>query len=55
MTLQQLHQTCLLLDAHQPARPVVREARARRSSIRRRLRELLRVPARRGPMGVSHA
>jgi len=55
MMLHQLHQTYLLLDAHQPTRPVVREARGRRSSIRRRLRELLRVPARSGPMGVSHA
>ena len=55
MILHQLHQTYLLLDAHQPASPVVREARTRRSSIRRRLRELLRVPANRSPMGVSHA
>ena len=55
MLLPQLHQTYLLLDARPPERAVVREARARRSSIRRRLRELLRVPAHRGPMGVSHA
>jgi hypothetical protein len=55
MMSHQLHQSYLLLDAPRPARSVMREARARRSSIRRRLRELLRVPARRGPMGVSHA
>ena len=55
MMLHQLHQSYLLLDAHQPARPVVRAARGRRSAIRRRLRDLLRVPANRGPMGVSHA
>ena len=53
--LHQLHLTYLLLDGRQPARPVVRDARARRSAIRRRLRELLRVPARRIPIGVSHA
>ena len=55
MLLQQCHQTYLLLDVRRPARPLVREARARRSAIRRRLRALLRVPARRMPMGVSHA
>ena len=55
MMVHQLHQSYLLLDAPQPARPVVREARARRSAIRRRLRGLLRVPARRSPLGVSHA
>ena len=55
MMFHQLHQTYLLLESRPPARPVVREARARRSAIRRRLRELLRVPALRTPMGVSHA
>ena len=55
MMLQQCHQTYLLLDVRRPARPLVREARARRSAIRRRLRALLRIPARRMPMGVSHA
>jgi hypothetical protein len=55
MMLQQLHQTYLLLDGRQPPRPLVREARARRSAIRRRLRGLLRVPALRVPAGVSHA
>jgi hypothetical protein len=55
MMLHQLHQTYLLLDAPQPARPAMREARGRRSAIRRRLRELMRVPARRAPVGVSHA
>ena len=55
MMLHQLHQSYLLLDVHRPARPLVREARARRSAIRRRLRALLRVPARRMPVGVSHA
>jgi hypothetical protein len=53
--LHQLHQTYLLLDGRQPARPLVRDARARRSAIRRRLRALLRVPMRRIPAGVSHA
>jgi hypothetical protein len=55
MLLQQLNQTYLLLDARPPQRPAAREARARRSAIRRRLRGLLRVPARRSPLGVSHA
>jgi hypothetical protein len=55
MLLPQLHQTYLLLDARPPERAVVREARARRSAVRRRLRGLLRVPARRTPLGVSHA
>jgi hypothetical protein len=55
MILHQCHQTYLLLDVRRPARPLVRDARARRSAIRRRLRALLRVPARRIPVGVSHA
>jgi len=55
MLLQQCHQTYLLLDERQPARSLVRHARARRSAIRRRLRELLRVPARRIGVGVRHA
>ena len=55
MMLFQLHQTHLLLDGRRPAHPVVRDARARRSAIRRRLRELLRVPARRIGVGVRHA
>jgi hypothetical protein len=44
-----------LLERCQPAPARVREARARRWAIRRRLRELLRVPALRSPLGVHHA
>jgi hypothetical protein len=53
--LHQLHHTYLLLDGHQPARAQVRDARARRWAIRRRLRELLRAPARPMRAGVHHA
>jgi hypothetical protein len=54
--LHQLHRTYLLLDGRQPARTRVRDARARRWAIRRRLlRELLRAPARRTPVGWLHA
>ena len=52
--LHQLHQTYLLLG-HQPARTPVREARGRRSTLRRRLRGLLRAPAFRLPLGAHHA
>jgi hypothetical protein len=50
----QPHHTFLLFDG-QPAPTPVRAARARRRAIRRLLRELLRVPALRVPMGVHHA
>jgi hypothetical protein len=53
--LHQLHQTYLLLAEDQPARSRVRDTRARRwASRRRRLRDLLRAPAGRIPMGVLH-
>jgi hypothetical protein len=53
--LHQLHQTYLLLAEAQPARSRVRDTRARRWAIgRRRLRDLLRAPAGRVPMGVLH-
>jgi hypothetical protein len=52
--LHQLHQTYLLLD-HQPARTQLRETRGRRMTLRRRLRDLLRAPAYRLPIGVHHA
>ncbi len=52
--LHQLHQTYLLLG-HQPARTRVRAARGRRIALRQRLRELLRAPAYRVPMGAHHA
>jgi hypothetical protein len=54
--LHQLHDTYLLLDGRQSALARVREARARRWATRRRLlRELLRAPAHRTPLGVHHA
>jgi hypothetical protein len=54
--LHQLNHTYLLFDGRQSARTGVREARARRWAIRRRLlRELLRAPAHRAPLGVHHA
>jgi hypothetical protein len=49
-----LHHTFLPFDGHQPARTPMRAARARRWAFRRRLRELLRTPALRIPMGVHH-
>jgi hypothetical protein len=49
------HHTYLLLDRCEPARVQVRQARGRRWAIRRRLRELLGVPALRAPLGVPHA
>ena len=49
------HHTYLLLERCQPAGVRVREARARRWAIRRRLRALLGVPALRAPMGVHYA
>jgi len=52
--LHQLHQSHLILGP-QPARASVREARGRRSTLRRRLRGLLRAPAFRLPLGVHHA
>jgi hypothetical protein len=52
--LHQCHQTNLLL-CHESARTPVRETRARRITLRRRLRGLLRAPAYRLPMGVQHA
>jgi hypothetical protein len=49
--LQQLHQTDQLLS---PRRPKASETRARRwGSRRRRLRELLRRPASRFPLGLG--
>jgi hypothetical protein len=50
----QLHQTYLLLG-HESTGTPVRETRARRITLRRRLRGLLRAPAYRLPMGVQHA
>ena len=52
--LHQLHQTYLILE-QQPVRTPVREARARRITLRRRLRGLLRAPAFRLPLGAHHA
>jgi hypothetical protein len=52
--LHQLHQTYLLLG-HGPTRTPVREARGRRTTLRQRLRGLLRAPAYRLPMGVHYA
>ena len=49
-----LHHTYLIFG-QQPARTPVREARGRRSTLRRRLRGLLRAPAFRLPLGVHHA
>jgi hypothetical protein len=51
----QSHHTHLPFNGRQPARMPMRAARARRWAIRRRLRELLRAPALRVPMGVHHA
>jgi hypothetical protein len=49
--LQQRHQTYLLLSPH---RPQAIETRARRwGSRRRRLRDLLRAPASRFPLGLG--
>ena len=53
--LLQPHQTFLPFDGQQPAHTPMRAARARRRAIRRRLRELLRAPVLRIPMGVHHA
>lgn len=52
--LHQLHQTYLLLD-QRSARTRVRAARGRRTTLRRRLRGLLRAPAFRIPMGGHYA
>jgi hypothetical protein len=52
--LHQLHPTYLLLG-HGSARTPLRETRARRITLRRRLRGLLRAPAYRLPIGVQHA
>jgi hypothetical protein len=49
------HHTYALLDRCQPAGAQVRHARGRRWAIRRRLRELLGVPALRSPMGLHYA
>ena len=52
--LHQLHQSFLLLDERRPARTQVLAARGRRWAMRRRLRELLRAPPMRFPLGVHH-
>ena len=54
--LHQLHQTYLLLSDRRSSRPEARETRARRWNIRRRrLRELLRAPGSRLPLGLLGA
>ena len=53
--LHQLHQSYLLLGGPEPSRTTVRQARGRWVTRRRRLRELLRAPAWRVPMGVHYA
>jgi len=54
--LHQLHQSYLLLSDRGSGRPEALETRARRwNSRRRRLRELLRAPASRLPLGLIGA
>jgi hypothetical protein len=57
--VHQLHQSYLPLSERRSGRPELRETRARRwNTRRRRLRELLRAPASRFPLGlvgVPHA
>lgn len=51
--LHQLHQSYLLLSERRSGRPEARETRARRwNTRRRRLRELLRAPGSRLPLGL---
>jgi hypothetical protein len=52
--LHQLHHTFLPLEERRPARTQVLASRGRRWAIKRRLRELLRAPAMRIPLGVHH-